>query len=82
MNAIAKAINEASSQTATGGKWYPATVGDILRNGQYAGLAQWDGVEVSSIYPAIITKATYEAAHKSLQVRQPSIQSESEVARQ
>jgi site-specific DNA recombinase len=81
LNAIAKALNEAGTQTAAGGKWYPATVGYILRNGQYAGFAQWDGVEVDGVYPAIIDKATYEAAHKRLQALRPGIQSESEIAR-
>src|SRR5687768_4210942 len=51
LNAIARAMNEAGAQTAARGKWYPATVGYILRNRQYAGLAQWDGVEVGGIYP-------------------------------
>lgn len=81
LNAIAKALNEAGAQTAAGGKWYPATVGYILRNGQYAGLAQWDGLEVDGVYPAIIDKATYEAAHKRLQALRPGVQLESEIAR-
>lgn len=81
LNAIAKALNEAGAQTAAGGKWYPATVGYILRNGQYAGVAQWDGVEVDGVYPAIIDKATYEAAHKRLQALRPGVQLESEINR-
>jgi len=81
LNAIAKALNESGARTAAGGKWYPATVGYILRNGQYAGLAQWDGVEVDGSYPAIIDKATYEQAHKRLQALRPGIQLESEIAR-
>ena len=81
LNASAKALNEAGTQTAAGGKWYPATVGYILRNGQYAGLSQWDGVEVDGVYPAIIDKATYEAAHKRLQALRPGIQLESEIER-
>jgi len=81
LNAIARAMHDAGAQTAAGGRWYPATVGYILRNGQYAGLAQWDGVEVGGIYPAIINKATYEAADKRLQALRPGIQLESEIAR-
>ena len=81
LNAIARAMNAAGAQTAAGGKWYPATVGYILRNGQYAGLAQWDGVEVGGIYPAIITKATYEAADKRLRALRPGVQAQAEIER-
>jgi len=66
INAIAKTMNEAGAPTAAGGKWYPATVGYILRNGQYAGLSQWDGVEQAGAHPAIIAPEVYEEAHTRL----------------
>lgn len=81
LNAIAKTMNDTGAPTAAGGRWYPATVGYILRNGQYAGLAQWDGVEVAGACPAIISKETYEATHKRLQALRPGIQLESEIER-
>ena len=81
INAIAKAMNEAGAPTAAGGKWYPATVGYILRNGQYAGLSQWDGVEVEGAYPPIISQATYEDAQRRLQSLRPGRQLESEIER-
>jgi len=95
LNAIAKAMNDADAPTAAGGAWYPATVGYILRNGQYAGLSQWDGVEVSEVeklddkgekivttpYPPIISPATYEDAQRRLQSLRPGRQLESEITR-
>lgn len=81
LNAIAKAMNEAQAPTRAGGKWYPATVGYILRNGLYAGFAQWNGKEVDASHPSIISKATYEATHKRLQALRPGIQLESEITR-
>lgn len=41
-------------------------VRQTLTNGIYAGVAQWDGVEVEGVYPAIIDKATYEASAPAL----------------
>lgn len=38
-----------------------------LGNGLYAGLAQWDGIETDGSAPAIIDRATYEAAERRLQ---------------
>ncbi len=67
--------------TVAGGKWYPATVGYMLRNGQYAGMAQWDGAEVDAAYPTIIDKATYEQAHRRLQGLRPGKQVEREIER-
>lgn len=95
LNAIAKHLNSIQAPTKKGGSWYPVTVSKILNNGLYAGVAQWDGVEVDKVikedeegemvettpYPAIISKATYEAAHKRLQALRPGIQSESVIAR-
>ena len=67
INAIAQAMNEAKAPTARAGKkddknkkrescWYASTVRTILGNGLYAGVAQWDGVEVEDATPAIITR--------------------------
>lgn len=82
INAIAKAMNDAQTPTAMGGQWYASTVRTILGNGAYAGLGQWDGVEAAqSAYPPIITKDTYEAAHKRLQALRPGKQLESEIER-
>ena len=72
MAAIARGLNAAAIPTAKGGAWYVSTVRYILRNGAYAGLSQWDGVESDgAIYPAIITPAQYEAAHRRLQALKP-----------
>jgi len=81
INGIAKALNDAGHTTKKGKAFFPMTVRQTLTNGIYAGVAQWDGVEVDGVYPAIIDKATYEAAHKRLQALRPGIQSESEIAR-
>lgn len=72
---IANWLNAAQIPTATGeGKWYPAGVRYILSNGFYAGLSQWDGVEVQGAHPAIINKALYEAAHQRIQSMKPGPQ--------
>ncbi len=62
MHAIAKQLHDAGAATKKGGAWAQATVRAILLNGFYAGLAQWDGVEVTGNHPAIIDVATYKAA--------------------
>jgi hypothetical protein len=47
------------------GAWVAAGISHILRNGLYAGVAQWAGVEVElSEHPAIITKETYDQAQE------------------
>lgn len=75
LSALADCLNTNETPTATGGKWYAGTVRYILRNGLYAGLAQWDGVETQQgDHPAIIDRATYEAAHKRLQSLKPGKQ--------
>ena len=95
LNAIAKVLNEAGAPTKRGGQWFAMTVRQTLTNGVYAGVAQWAGVEVDQVttkdddgkeivttpYPAIIGKATYEAAHKRLQALRPGKQLESEIER-
>lgn len=82
LNVIAKALNETQTPTALGGKWYPSTVRAILGNGAYAGLSQWDGVEAAQgAYPAIITPAVYEQAHRRLQALRPGRQIEGEINR-
>lgn len=75
LSAIADQLNATATPTASGGKWYPATVKYILRNGFYAGLAQWDGVEeTTGTHPAIIERATYEAAQARLKAVKPGPQ--------
>jgi len=81
INGIAKALNDAGHTTKKDKAFFPMTVRQTLTNGIYAGVAQWDGVEVDGVYPAIIDKATYEAAHKRLQALRPGVQLESEIAR-
>lgn len=78
-NAIAKRLNEVDAPTKRGGSWFQVTIAKILGNGRYAGLNQWDGIEQQSDQPAIITKATYEAAQLRLQVLRPGIQSERKI---
>ena len=46
--------------------WHPAQVGYILRNGHYAGLIQWDGVEAQGIQPALVPLPDYEVAQMRL----------------
>lgn len=68
LNAIARELNGDGTPTATGkGKWTPYGVSHILRNGFYAGLAEWDGVRgVEGNHPAIISRADYEQAQAVL----------------
>jgi len=68
MNSIAKHMNEVGATTKKGGKWYAVTVDYILRNGAYAGLSQWDGVEAQEGgYPVIVSIEDYEAAQRRLE---------------
>jgi site-specific DNA recombinase len=67
LRTMAAALNEANTPTATGGQWYASTVRYILGNGQYAGLAQWDGEEVAAALPAIIAPELYEEAQARLE---------------
>jgi site-specific DNA recombinase len=71
LNAIARQLNEDGTPTATGkGEWRNWGVNHILRNGLYAGVAQWAGVEVElSEHPAIITKETYDQAQELIKSR-------------
>lgn len=71
MSKIADDLNAAGAATAKGGKWYAGTVRYVLQNGFYAGLAQWDGVEVQGDHPTIISLAMYEAAHSRLEGIKP-----------
>lgn len=69
LNAIARELNADGTPTATGkvGSWSPYGVSHILRNGFYAGLAEWDGVRgVAGDQPAIIDRAEYEQAQAIL----------------
>lgn len=74
LSAIAGQLNTAGVPTVKGGKWYAATVRYILQNGFYAGLTQWDGVEVKGTHPAIISRELYEQAHSRLQAIKPGPQ--------
>lgn len=44
----------------------------VLHNGFYAGLSQWDGVEVQGTHDAIISRELYERAHTRLKSIEPS----------
>lgn len=69
LNAISRELNEDRTLTATGkiGAWTPYGVSHILKNGFYAGLAEWDGVRgVDGDHPAIISRAEYEQAQLKL----------------
>lgn len=66
MLGIVRTLETAGAKTAKGGKWNTATVRYILRNGLYAGLAQWDSVEQQGAHAAIIDIATYEQAQQRL----------------
>ena len=81
INAIAKALNDNGAPTQKGGSWYPMTIQQILRNGLYAGISQWDGVEVSDAHPSIIEKEIYESAQLRLAALRPGKQLESEIER-
>lgn len=67
MSHIARDLNDGGNPTARGGKWQAAQVQYILRNGFYAGLAQWNDVEASGTHPAIIHIDTYRTAINKLQ---------------
>lgn len=67
MSHIARELNDGGNPTARGGKWQAAQVQYILRNGFYAGLAQWNDVEAPGTHPAIIHIDTYRAAINRLQ---------------
>jgi site-specific DNA recombinase len=62
MCSIARQLTDSGIATKRGGAWAQPTVRAILLNGFYAGLAQWDGVEVAGGHPAIIDVETYHAA--------------------
>jgi hypothetical protein len=55
LNSIAKTLNAAGAPAKKGGQWFAMTVRQTLTNGAYAGIAQWDGVEVDGATPAIIS---------------------------
>ena len=72
MKDVAIGLNDTGTPTARGGKWDTSTVRYILRNGAYAGLLQWDGVEtLQSPYPAIVAPSVYEAATRRLRALKP-----------
>ena len=69
---IAQRLNGDGTPTARGGTWASATIRAMLRNGAYAGLSQWDGVESeSATYPAIVDHDTYTAADRRLRALKP-----------
>lgn len=68
LNAIARELNQDGTPTATGkGAWTPGGISHILRNGFYAGFAEWDGVRgVEGSHEAIISRAEYDQAQSKL----------------
>lgn len=75
MKAIAAQLDGENVPTAMGGKWAGTTVRTILQNGCYCGLGQWNGTETEqSAYPAIIDRATYEAAQRRIDGLKPGRQ--------
>lgn len=73
MKAIADRLNNQAIPTKMGGTWDASTIRYILRNGAYAGLLQWDGVEKKhgNIHPAIVSEETYRAALRRLSALKP-----------
>lgn len=71
LSTIANQLRVADVATAKGGQWYASTVRAVLMNGFYAGLTQWNGVEVEGTHTAIISRELYEAAHQRLQDIKP-----------
>lgn len=74
LSAIARNLNSQNAPTAKGGKWYPATVKYILRNGFYAGLVQYDGIETQGEHAPIIDRKVYESAITRLHSLKPGPQ--------
>lgn len=69
---IAAALNADKIPSPRGRTWSTAGVRHMLRNGAYAGLTQWDGVETAGdVYPPIITVADYECAAAALAAVKP-----------
>jgi site-specific DNA recombinase len=71
LKAIADRLNDENGATARGAKWSHQAVKYILRNGIYAGISQWDGVEVDGEYDAIVTKEEYETVQTMLASLRP-----------
>lgn len=67
LRAIVRKLEDDGIPTPSGkGAWTVAGIKHILANGIYAGIAQWDGVEVDDQYPAIISKEIYHAMQERL----------------
>ena len=71
LSEIASRLDSDNVPTAKGGKWAGATVRHIVRNGCYAGLAQWKGTETAGTFPPIISLELYESAVRRLQGLKP-----------
>lgn len=71
MSKIASDLNAAGAVTAKGGAWYASTIRTILLNGFYAGIAQWDGVEIEGNHPTIISRDVYDQAQRRLDAIKP-----------
>ena len=75
MTEIASQLNDTRTPTARGGQWSASSVRYILRNGAYAGVAQWDGVEAQTgEHPAIISAEDYNSAIARLGTLRPGRQ--------
>lgn len=66
LSEIADFLNSEGVETRRGGKWRASTVRYMLRNGFYAGLAQWGDIETSGIHQPIINRGVFEKAHSRL----------------
>lgn len=63
LRSIADYLNNNGFVTKTGKKFYAQTVLNVLNNGCYAGLVQYDGIENDgTVYPSIISKEQFEQA--------------------
>jgi site-specific DNA recombinase len=73
MKDIATRLTAQAIPTKQGGKWDASTIRYILRNGAYAGLVQWGGMEETpgTLHPAIVSEETYRAALARLKAIKP-----------
>jgi site-specific DNA recombinase len=67
LRGVAAVLNSEGIPAPKGAAWYPAQVRYILDNGLYAGIVQYNGAGVpTEDIPAIVDRATYDAAGERL----------------